>query len=69
MMRVCHDTCPVGVATQDPSCGRIFTGQGGSIVNFSGSARRKARDMAALGFRTVDEMIDAWTASIVRPTR
>ncbi len=59
MMRVCHlDTCPVGVATQNPELRRKFTGDPAHVVNFMRFVAREARGiMAKLGFRTVDEMI------------
>jgi glutamate synthase (ferredoxin) len=59
MMRVCHlNTCPVGVATQDPELRKNFTGKAEFIVNFFQFIAEEVREyMAALGFRTVDEMI------------
>src|SRR5256884_3272610 len=59
MMRVCHlNTCPVGVATQDPVLRQKFTGKPEDIVNYFRMIAQKARElMAKLGFRTVDEMI------------
>jgi len=59
MMRVCHlNTCPVGVATQDPELRKNFTGKAEFIVNFFQFIAQEVREyMAALGFRTVDEMI------------
>ncbi|HKJ66714.1 MAG TPA: glutamate synthase large subunit, partial [bacterium] len=59
MMRVCHlDTCPVGVATQNPELRHKFQGDPRHVVNlmrFIGEHLRES--MAQLGFRTVDEMI------------
>jgi glutamate synthase (ferredoxin) len=59
MMRVCHlDTCPVGVATQNPELRKNFTGDPQHVVNFMRFIAEEAREiMAGLGFRTVDEMI------------
>jgi glutamate synthase (ferredoxin) len=59
MMRVCHlNTCPVGVATQDPELRKKFTGDPAHVVNFMRFIAEEARElMAQLGFRTVNEMI------------
>ena len=59
MMRVCHlDTCPVGVATQNPALREKFSGTPDHVVNFLRFVARELREiMAALGFRTVDEMV------------
>jgi glutamate synthase (NADPH/NADH) large chain len=59
MMRVCHlNTCPVGVATQDPELRKRFTGQPEHVVNFFRFIAEEVREfMAALGFRSMDEMI------------
>jgi glutamate synthase (ferredoxin) len=59
MMRVCHlNTCPVGVATQDPELRKQFTGKAEHVVNFFRFIAQEVREyMAALGFRTMDEMI------------
>jgi glutamate synthase (NADPH/NADH) large chain len=59
MMRVCHlDTCPVGVATQNPELRRNFTGDPQSVVSFMRFIAQEMRElMARLGFRTVDEMV------------
>ena len=59
MMRVCHlNTCPVGVATQDPELRKNFTGKAEFVVNFFRFIAQEVREyMAALGFRTMDEMI------------
>jgi glutamate synthase domain-containing protein 2/glutamate synthase domain-containing protein 1/glutamate synthase domain-containing protein 3 len=59
MMRVCHlNTCPVGVATQDPELRKKFTGKAEFVVNFFRFIAQEVREyMAALGFRTMDEMI------------
>src|SRR2546428_99236 len=59
MMRVCHlNTCPVGIATQDPELRKRFAGQADYVVNFFRFLAQEVREhMAALGFRTMDEMI------------
>ncbi len=59
MMRVCHlDTCPVGVATQNPELREKFTGDPQHVVNFMHFIAQELREyMAQLGFRTVNEMI------------
>ena len=59
MMRKCHlNTCPVGVATQDPELRKRFTGKPEYVVNyFFFVAEEVRRLMARLGFRTLDEMI------------
>jgi glutamate synthase (NADPH/NADH) large chain len=59
MMRKCHlNTCPVGVATQDPELRKLFTGQAAHLVNYFMFIAEEAREwMAKLGFRTVNEMI------------
>jgi glutamate synthase (ferredoxin) len=59
MMRVCHlNTCPVGVATQDPVLRQKFTGKPEYVVNYFRMIAEEVRElMAKLGFRTVDEMV------------
>ncbi len=59
MMRKCHlNTCPVGVATQDPVLRRKFQGKPEHVVNFFFFIAEEARElMAQLGVRTVDELI------------
>jgi glutamate synthase (ferredoxin) len=59
MMRVCHlNTCPVGIATQDPALRRQFTGKPEFVINFFRFIAEEVREyMARLGFRTMDEMI------------
>ncbi|SIS44431.1 glutamate synthase large subunit [Salimicrobium salexigens] len=59
MMRVCHlDTCPVGVATQNPELRKKFIGDADHVANFMRFIAEEAREiMAELGFRTVNEMI------------
>jgi glutamate synthase domain-containing protein 2/glutamate synthase domain-containing protein 1/glutamate synthase domain-containing protein 3 len=59
MMRVCHlDTCPVGVATQNPELRKKFEGDPAHVVNFMRFIAQEMREyMAKLGFRTVNEMV------------
>ena len=59
MMRVCHlNTCPVGIATQDPELRKTFNGKPEFVQNFFRFIAEEVRElMAALGFRTLDEMI------------
>ncbi|MBI5450179.1 MAG: glutamate synthase large subunit [Gammaproteobacteria bacterium] len=59
MMRKCHlNTCPVGVATQDPELRKRFTGKPEHVVNYFFMVAEEARQlMAQLGFRTINEMI------------
>ena len=59
MMRVCHlNTCPVGVATQDPKLRKRFTGDADHVVNFMKFVAQELREiMAKLGFRTLEEMV------------
>jgi glutamate synthase (ferredoxin) len=59
MMRVCHlNTCPVGVATQDPQLRAQFTGDPAHTVNFMTFIAMEVRElMAKLGFRTLNEMV------------
>ena len=58
-MRVCHlNTCPVGVATQDPKLRARFTGDPDHVVNFMRFIAQELREiMAKLGFRTLEEMV------------
>jgi glutamate synthase (NADPH/NADH) large chain len=59
MMRVCHlDTCPVGVATQNPELRKKFSGKPEFVVNFMEFIAEEVRSyMAQLGFRTMREMV------------
>ncbi|MEY6431521.1 glutamate synthase large subunit [Thioalkalicoccus limnaeus] len=59
MMRKCHlNTCPVGVATQDPELRRRFTGQPEHVINYFFFVAEEVRQlMARLGYRTINEMI------------
>ena len=59
MMRVCNlDTCPVGIATQDPELRKRFSGRPEYVENFMYFVARELREyMASLGVRTVDELV------------
>lgn len=59
MMRKCHlNTCPVGVATQDPELRKKFTGQPEHVMNYFFLMAEEIREtMAQLGYRTMEEMI------------
>ncbi|MEY4158759.1 MAG: hypothetical protein RL743_1254 [Actinomycetota bacterium] len=59
MMRVCHlDTCPVGVATQNPELRKRFTGKPEFVVNFFEYIAEEVREyLAALGFRSIKEAV------------
>ena len=59
MMRVCHlNTCPVGVATQDPILRARFAGDPSHVVNFMHFIAQEVRElMAELGFRRTEEMV------------
>jgi glutamate synthase (NADPH/NADH) large chain len=59
MMRACHlNTCPVGVATQDPRLRAKFTGAAEHVVNFMRFIAQEVREyMAEMGFKTFDEMV------------
>ena len=59
MMRVCHlDTCPVGIATQNPKLREKFTGRAEHVVNFFTFIAQEVREyLAELGFRSIDEAI------------
>jgi len=59
MMRKCHlNTCPVGVATQDPELRKRFTGKPEHVVNYFFFVAEEVRQlMAQLGYRTFDEMV------------
>src|SRR5215208_2629685 len=69
MMRKCHlNTCPVGIATQDPELRKKFTGQPEHVVNFFFFVAEEVRElMARLGFRTMDEMIGRTDLLLVQP--
>jgi glutamate synthase (ferredoxin) len=59
MMRVCHNnTCPVGVATQDPELRKRFKGEPDHVINFMTFVAMELREvMAELGFKTIAEMV------------
>jgi len=59
MMRVCHlDTCPVGIATQNPELRRRFSGSADHVATFFRFIAEEVREhMAMLGFRTFEEMV------------
>ena len=59
MMRACHlNTCPVGIATQDPELRKNFKGKPEHVINFMYFVAQELREiMANLGFRSVEEMI------------
>ena len=69
MMRVCHlNTCPVGIATQDPELRKKFTGTPEFVENFFRFIAEEVRElMSALGFRTMDEMIGQVSRLDVHP--
>ena len=59
MMRTCHlNTCPVGIATQNPELRKLFSGKPEHVINmFSFMAQELREIMAELGFRTIEEMV------------
>jgi glutamate synthase (ferredoxin) len=69
MMRACHlNTCPVGVATQDPELRKRFAGEPQHVVNFMTFIAREVREhMVRLGFRTIDEMVGRSDRLEMRP--
>jgi len=69
MMRVCHlDTCPVGIATQNPKLREKFAGRAEHVVNFFRFIAEEVRQyMAQLGFRKLDELIGRSDLLDVRP--
>jgi len=69
MMRACHlNTCPVGVATQDPELRKRFTGDPAHVVSFMKFVAQEVREyMAQLGYRTVDEMVGRSERIEMRP--
>ena len=68
MMRVCHlNTCPVGIATQDPELRKTFSGKPEFVQNFFRFIAEEVRElMAELGFRTFDQMIGRVECSRLR---
>ncbi len=69
LMRVCHlNTCPVGIATQDPELRRRFAGEPDHVVNFMMFVAEEVREhLARLGFRTLDEAVGR--VDRLRPTK
>ena len=69
MMRVCHlNTCPVGIATQDPELRARFAGDPQHVVHFMRFVAQEVREhMAALGFRTIDQMVGRSDRLEMRP--
>jgi glutamate synthase (NADPH/NADH) large chain len=69
LMRVCHlNTCPVGIATQDPELRKKFAGRPEFVENFFRFVAEDVRElMAQLGFRSMDEMIGRVDRLDVRP--
>lgn len=69
MMRVCHlDTCPTGIATQNPTLRKNFGGDPQHVVNFMRFIAEEMRElMAQLGFRTIDEMVGHSDCLEMRP--
>ena len=69
MMRKCHlNTCPVGIATQNPELRKRYTGDPDHVINFFRFMAQEMREiMADLGFRTVDEMVGQVQLLRVRP--
>lgn len=69
MMRVCHsNTCPAGVATQDPELRKRFSGKPEYVVNFMRFVAQEVREiMAQLGFRSFNEMVGR--ANVLEPKK
>lgn len=69
MMRVCNlNTCPMGVATQDPELRKNFHGKPEYVVNFMHFIAQEVREyMAMLGFRTIDEMVGRTEVLLPKP--
>ena len=69
MMRVCHlNTCPVGVATQNPELRKKFKGGADAVVHFMNYVAEEIRElMAKLGFRTINEMVGRVDKLELRP--
>jgi glutamate synthase (NADPH/NADH) large chain len=59
MMRVCHlDTCPVGIATQNPELRERYTGKAEYVITFFEYVAQQVRELlASLGYRTLDEVV------------
>ena len=71
MMRVCNlNTCPMGIATQDPALRKNFRGKPEDIVNYMHFIAQEVREyMAMLGFRTIDEMVGRTEVLIPKPEK
>jgi glutamate synthase (NADPH/NADH) large chain len=69
MMRKCHlNTCPVGVATQDPELRKRFTGKHEYLLNYFRFLAEEVREhLAAMGFRSIDEIIGRSDLIQIRP--
>lgn len=69
MMRVCNlNTCPMGIATQDPELRKKFHGKPEYVVNFMHFIAQEVREyMAMLGFRTIDEMVGRTEVLLPKP--
>src|SRR5204863_3131841 len=69
MMRKCHlNTCPVGIATQDPELRRKFAGKPEDVINYFFFVAEQVRElMASLGFRRMNEMIGRSDMLDMRP--
>ncbi len=70
MMRVCHlDTCPVGIATQNPELRKKYSGDPQYVINLLTFIAEEMREyMAKLGFRTIDEMVGRVDKLYAKPT-
>ncbi|KAJ3300990.1 glutamate synthase [NADH], partial [Blyttiomyces sp. JEL0837] len=68
MMRKCHlNTCPVGIATQDPELRKKFAGSPEDVINFFYYVAEELRSiMARLGFRSIDEMVGLATHNVMK---
>ena len=71
MMRVCNlNTCPMGIATQDPLLRKNFRGKPEYIVNYMHFIAQEVREyMAMLGFRSIDEMVGRTEVLIPKPEK
>lgn len=71
MMRVCNlNTCPMGIATQDPALRKNFRGKPEYIVNYMHFIAQEVREyMAMLGFRSIDEMVGRTEVLIPKPEK
>jgi glutamate synthase (NADPH/NADH) large chain len=68
LMRVCQkDTCPAGIATQNPALRKAFAGKPEHVMNYFSFVAREARELLAeLGFRSIEEAVGAMDALSVR---